>query len=210
MKIPVLRDATIADTVRARPYSGRGVGIHGLPQVLTRPDLMRSDITSGRPGTPILLTLRLHAAGNRFAPLANAAVHISHCDRDGLQPAGRALQGVQIADAHGEVTFQTVYPGWQIGQGTGLQCRVFITGADNGLQVAAFRIQLPRDVSDAVHRTAGYALRGPSLEGSEPSLLGASLRRIFGGVSPQVMARVVGNPAGILAADAAVAVALRD
>lgn len=208
MKIPVLRDAAVAETVRAAPWGGRGVGIHDLPDELTRPALMRGDITSGRPGTPMLLTLRLHAAGNRFAPLANAAVHIWHCDRDGVIPDSRALHGVQIANAEGEVTFQTIYPGWQIGQGTGVHCRIYINAADNRLHVAHCRIQLPREMSDAVHRTPAYQLRGPELGGSVPEMLGASLRRIFGGVSARVQARVVGNPAGILAADATIGVAL--
>lgn len=208
MKYPVLRDAAVADTVRALPYDEPGVGIHALPEVLTRPALMRSDITSGRPGTPLLLTLRLNTASNRFAPVANAAVHVWHCDRDGVFPQGDALLGVQITDALGEVTFQTVYPGWQLGQGTGIQCRVFINGDDNRLHVAACRIQLPRDMNDAVHRTPTYMPRGPGLGASEPGGLGASLRRIFRGVAPRVHARVVGNPAGILAAEATVSVAL--
>ncbi len=210
MKYPVLRDAAVADTVRAAPFNERGVGIHALPEVLTRAALMRSDITSGRPGTPLLLTLRLQAAANRFAPLANAAVHVWHCDRDGVLPQaeGNVLQGVQITDALGEVTFQTIYPGWQIGQGTGIQCRIFINGDDNQLQVAACRIELPRDMSDAVHRTAAYMPRGPGLGASDVGRLGASLRRIFGGVTARVHARVVGNPAGILAAEATVSVAL--
>eukprot|EP01034_Spumella_vulgaris_P004723 gene4723-6033_t len=40
MKYPVLRDAAVADTVRAAPFNERGVGIHALPEVLTRAALI--------------------------------------------------------------------------------------------------------------------------------------------------------------------------
>ena len=85
--------------------------------------LHRSDITEGRPGIPLTLTLKIVDAANRRAPIAGANVEIWHCDADGvfsdfaskMYPDATMttyLRGVLTTGHTGQVTFRTIYPGW--------------------------------------------------------------------------------------------------
>ena len=87
--------------------------------------MVRQDITSSfgtsastAEGVPLTVTLTLLDNANGCIPLAGAAVYAWHCDRDGkysMYDSGleneNYLRGVQEADANGQVTFKTIYPG---------------------------------------------------------------------------------------------------
>jgi protocatechuate 3,4-dioxygenase beta subunit len=128
------------------------------------PSFFRSDITEGKPGVPLTLTLTiLHQTG---APLASARVDIWHCDKDGVysgyqQPGANTvgqtfMRGIQLTDAGGEVTFKTVYPGWYAGRITHIHFQVYL---NNGL-VATSQLAFPADVTEAVYSSALYAAHG--------------------------------------------------
>jgi protocatechuate 3,4-dioxygenase beta subunit len=129
---------------------------------------VRSDITEGRPGVPLALTLSLVNASADCAPIANARVDLWHCDAEGVysgysQPGSDTTgetfcRGIQVTDGNGQVTFQTIYPGWYQGRITHIHFQVFL---DNGL-AATSQIAFPPEVTDAVYAVEPYAAKGPN------------------------------------------------
>jgi protocatechuate 3,4-dioxygenase beta subunit len=130
-------------------------------------DLLRRDITEGRPGTPLALELRVLRA-DTCAPLEGAVVDVWHCDASGVYSGyagqlGRQdtrgetfLRGSQVSDADGRVSFQTIYPGWYPGRTTHVHFKVRIAGA----REATSQLYFPEDVTAAAYRAAPYAARG--------------------------------------------------
>ena len=71
-------------------------------------------------------------AASSCAPVTNASVEIWQCDHQGVYSEygeGRGqtfLRGIQLTDAQGQVTFETVYPGWYQGRATHIHVEVTI------------------------------------------------------------------------------------
>jgi protocatechuate 3,4-dioxygenase beta subunit len=119
----------------AGPYPGDGTN---GPNVLVMSGVIRSDIRSSfggmsgtAPGVPLTVILRLVSAST-CQPLAGYAVYLWHCTRDGgysLYTSGftsqNYLRGIQDADASGQVTFQTIYPGCYSGRWPHIHFEVF-------------------------------------------------------------------------------------
>lgn len=156
--------------------SGAGPGGSGAgPCVLTAEstegpfflddELVRRDITDGRPGSPLRLRLTVVGAGS-CNPIAGAAVDIWHCDaagdysgfvaasRRGPSDSMRFLRGVQVTDARGTVEFVTVYPGWYQRRAVHIHTKV-TEGAEHTGQ-----IYFPDELTDAVHAADPYRSRG--------------------------------------------------
>src|SRR5436190_8648191 len=94
----------------------------------------RSDVTEGRPGTPLKLVLPVVNAST-CKPIAGATVEIWHADAGGNYSGfGSAasnksfLRGAQTTDANGEATFVTIYPGWYQGRATHIHVKVHAGG----------------------------------------------------------------------------------
>ena len=66
------------------------------------------------------------------------------------------MRGIQLTDAGGKVTFQTVYPGWYAGRITHIHFQVYM---NNGL-VATSQLAFPDDVTKAVYSSSLYAAKG--------------------------------------------------
>jgi protocatechuate 3,4-dioxygenase beta subunit len=66
------------------------------------------------------------------------------------------LRGLQLTDAQGNVTFETVYPGWYQGRATHIHVEVTIGGRSAKVTQIAF----PEEVSAEVYRTSVYAAKG--------------------------------------------------
>ena len=117
-------------------------------------ELMRQDITEGKPGLPLRLRIAV-ADVNACAPVTDAAVDIWHCDAQGYysgvdaNPGGNAsseagagseagtfLRGVQLTDADGIAEFQTIYPGWYSGRTVHIHMKVHVGGTPDVLDVA--------------------------------------------------------------------------
>ena len=126
----------------------------------------RQDITEGKTGTPLKLKLTLLNVGSKCAPVSNARVDISHCDKDGVysgynQPGANTVgqtfcRGIQLSDANGQVTFTTIYPGWYAGRITHIHFQVYL---NNGL-VATSQIAFPEVITQAVYNTSLYVAKG--------------------------------------------------
>jgi protocatechuate 3,4-dioxygenase beta subunit len=103
------------------------------------PDLVRQDITEGRPGVPLRIDLQI-TDGATCQPIEGARVDLWHCDATGqysgydgqgddrsISTKGeKFLRGTQTTSATGEVTFATVYPGWYRGRTTHIHFKVLL------------------------------------------------------------------------------------
>ena len=154
----------------AGPYPGDG---SNGPNVLAASGVVRQDITSSfgasstrADGVPLTVTLTLLDNANGCVPLAGAAVYAWHCDQDGkysMYDAGlkneNYLRGVQQADATGQVTFRTVFPGAYSGRWPHIHFEVF-ESMDNataaGQVLAVSQIALTDAACREVYASAGY------------------------------------------------------
>jgi protocatechuate 3,4-dioxygenase beta subunit len=105
------------------------------------PELVRADITEGRPGAPLELVLQVVTADCRA--VEGARVDVWHCDAQGNYSgfarqgsdavsdttAQTFLRGTQFCDAGGIARFQTIYPGWYRGRATHIHYKVFLDEA---------------------------------------------------------------------------------
>ena len=128
----------------------------------------RTDITEGPPGVPLTLTLSLVDVNAGCAAIEGARIDVWHCDAEGVysgvsQPGidttgDTFCRGIQLTDANGQATFQTIYPGWYQGRITHVHFQVFF---DSGL-VATSQIAFPEDVTSAAYALEPYAAKGPN------------------------------------------------
>jgi protocatechuate 3,4-dioxygenase beta subunit len=156
-------------------------------------DFVRSDITEGKAGLPVTLTITVVNAASACAPVANASVEIWQCDVDGHYSqynqqgyngtAQTFLRGIQTTDASGRVTFQTIYPGWYQGRATHIHVEVVL----NGRSLKVTQIAFPENVSAAVYASGVYASKGqnPTSNASD---------NVFADGVQNELASVVGSP----------------
>ena len=123
------------------------------------PKLVREDITEGKPGAPLALTLHIVEAGD-CAALDGARVDIWHSDGLGLysafaqQETGSAegetfLRGTQFTNADGRVGFATIYPGWYPGRTPHIHFKVILDDKD----LVTGQLYFPDTVSERIYAT---------------------------------------------------------
>ena len=123
------------------------------------PKLARSDITEGKPGASLLLTLQIVEAKD-CAPVPWARVDVWHADGLGLysgyadQETGSTmgetfLRGTQFSATGGEVRFTTIYPGWYPGRTPHIHFKVFVEkhGVFTG------QLYFPESITEHVYAT---------------------------------------------------------
>jgi protocatechuate 3,4-dioxygenase beta subunit len=154
----------------AGPYPGDG---SNGPNALAASGVIRQDITSSfgtstttAGGVPLTVTLTLLDNANGCTPLAGAAVYAWHCDRDGkysMYDSGlkneNFLRGVQEADASGQVTFKTIFPGAYSGRWPHIHFEVFQSMSNAtaaGQVLAVSQIALTEAACKEVYASAGY------------------------------------------------------
>lgn len=162
----------VAPTETIGPYPAFSGGI------VTLASLWRADITTDvagtyaqRTGVPLTVTLKIVNPGNACEPLAGYDVYIWHCDKDGYysfyanQPGylgtqsyinGYFLRGVQTTDACGEVSFQTIFPGWYTGRYTHIHVVVALSTTTEAITQFTF----PAAVIDTVYASSQYSAHG--------------------------------------------------
>lgn len=103
------------------------------------PRLIRSDITEGRPGLPLVLRLQVVTADCQ--PIVAARVDVWHCDAGGLysgvdnmgggDTTGETfLRGTQMTGADGVAEFRTIFPGWYRGRAVHIHYKVWLDEAN--------------------------------------------------------------------------------
>ena len=107
------------------------------------PKLQRADITEGHPGAPLRLRFIVMEAAN-CTPLPGARVDVWQTRADGyysgypgqgdkrnVDTSGSTfMRGTQIADAGGEATFRSIYPGWYPGRTVHVHFKIILDDRD--------------------------------------------------------------------------------
>ena len=152
----------------AGPYPGDG---SNGPDILTEPDVVRSDITTSigsfsgtAEGVPASISLTVLDSSSGCAPLKGGAVYLWHADKDGhysmyTAPDASYLRGVQEADANGNVTFQSIWPGCYDGRWPHIHFEVYPTLADAleaSNRITTSQIALPQAECELVYVADGY------------------------------------------------------
>ena len=130
----------------------------------------RRDITEGKPGIPLTLTLTVVNVNSACAAVSGLQVEIWQCDatgnyseysQPGFNGTGQTfLRGVQTTDANGQVTFNTIYPGWYAGRAT----HIHVDAYRGGAIVKSTQIAFPETVSSAVYASGVYAAHGQNTQ----------------------------------------------
>src|SRR5437868_5490382 len=119
----------------------------------------RSDIrsdTKGSTGTQSGLPLYLNVTVGSYSsgscsPIANAQVHIWHCNAQGVYSDVQAatndsgadlrgenfLRGYQYTDTNGKASFTTIYPGWYSGRAVHIHVKVRVFDASGNVTTEA-------------------------------------------------------------------------
>jgi protocatechuate 3,4-dioxygenase beta subunit len=123
---------------------------------------IRRDITEGKPGTSLLLNLRVLTAST-CRVVRNASVEIWHCDASGVysgavanNPGTNFLRGMQKTNQLGIAAFKTVYPGWYPGRAVHVHVKVHV----GGNVVHTGQLFFPAAVTNAVYTKPPYSTHG--------------------------------------------------
>jgi len=164
------------------PYPGDGTNSNasGIVNVLTQTGVVRADIRSsfnGASGTaagvPLTIKLKIVNANNSCGAAGNFAVYLWHCDREGrysLYSSGvtdqNYLRGVQEADADGNLSFTTIFPGCYDGRMPHVHFEVYrslaqSTSASNRIKTSQFTF--PMATLNEVYATTGYSSSATNL-----------------------------------------------
>lgn len=134
--------------------------------MITNSAYFRRDITEGKAGLSLTLMLTLVDVNSGCAPISGYNIEVWQCDaagnyseysQPGFNGAGQTfLRGVQTTNVNGQVTFNTIYPGWYMGRATHIHVDVF----RGTTLVKTTQIAFPEDISRAVYATGVYASKG--------------------------------------------------
>ena len=181
------------------------------PNVLAESGVVRSDITTSfgdysgtAEGVPLTINLTILDVAEGGTPLEGAAVYIWHCSREGaysLYSAEAAdqnsLRGVQVSDAKGKLTSQSIFPACYAGRWPHIHFEVYPSLAEataSGSKLVTSQIALPEETCAEVYAEAGY-------EQSVSNLAGVSLATdmVFSDGYSTQLGRVSGKVASGLA-----------
>ena len=163
----------------------------------------RRDITEGKAGTKLTLTLQVLDVGAGCAPVVGARVIIWHCDADGVYSeyassmnsdpaqgesgsmATTYLRGWQVTDSSGNVTFTTLYPGWYAPRVTHIHLMVFHP-SDLETPVKTTQFCFPDAMSETVYAQATLYPKGQNTTTDATDM-------VFGGSDPYLVATISGD-----------------
>jgi protocatechuate 3,4-dioxygenase beta subunit len=142
---------------------GETTGPYPLPSSVSSSSMVRSAITEGtQTGIPLTLTLTIVNAENNCLPVSGLRVDIWHCNKRGYysaydgQPgidgtvnnAGTTwLRGIQYTDSNGQVTFETIYPGWYSPRATHIHVEIY----NGSTLLVTSQIAFPEDINTTVN-----------------------------------------------------------
>lgn len=184
-----------ADGSRASNQTLNALALSGIVRSDIRTSLGTGNVAEGIPCT---IELTLVNTNDDCAPLANHALYIWHCDRDGnYSMYSNAvvdedyLRGVQVSDSNGKVTFTSIFPACYAGRWPHVHFEIYpslaeATDASNVLHTS--QLAFPEDVCNTAYATDGYAQSVRNL-----AQISLESDNVFGdGVSSQ-MASVTGD-----------------
>ncbi|TZF85987.1 intradiol ring-cleavage dioxygenase (plasmid) [Pedobacter sp. BS3] len=160
--------------------------------------LNRTDITDGKTGIPLNITLTIKNVNTNCTALSGARVDIWHCDKDGYYSGysnsgylgtqnNSSLifcRGYQETDSNGQVKFTSIYPGWYTGRITHIHAQIYV---NNNLKLTT-QIAFPEAITKAVYATSLY-----SAHGQNTSVTSFSADNVFSDGTSNEMATVTVN-----------------
>jgi protocatechuate 3,4-dioxygenase beta subunit len=196
----------------AGPYPGDGTN---GPNALVLSGIVRSNIkgslTTSTVAAGVPLTINLKLVNTGCSSLAGYAVYLWHCDENGgysMYSSGitneNYLRGVQVADANGNVSFTTIFPGCYSGRYPHVHFEVYpsLAQATTGnSDVKTSQFTFTDSVFAAIYASSGYS-------GSAANLAGTSLSRdnVFSDGAGLQVASTTGSVSGGYTASLQVAV----
>lgn len=127
--------------------ASESAGPHPLLEILDNQALQRWDITEGRDGVPVTLSMQLIDLDNQGSAICGAEVYLRHGGDTSAANVRPALQGVQCTNGAGRVTFKTLYPGSAPGQQK-LQMQVLLPNtvpSSRTITSASTQLRFPQD-----------------------------------------------------------------
>ncbi|MFC4311144.1 intradiol ring-cleavage dioxygenase [Steroidobacter flavus] len=167
--------AAAEETEGPYPSDGSNTVSGQVSNVLSESGVVRGDIrnsfggSSGvAAGVPLTLTLTLLNSNNLCQALSGYAIYLWHCTRDGNYSLYSSsvrdenyLRGVQVADANGQVTFTTIFPGCYSGRYPHIHFEIYSSLSMATLytnKILTSQLALPRDICSTVYNGAtGYS-----------------------------------------------------
>ncbi|MFO1250503.1 MAG: intradiol ring-cleavage dioxygenase [Inhella sp.] len=160
----------------AGPYPGDGSNSAGgqIANALALAGIVRRDMRSSiagasgvAQGLPLTVNLQLVNVNGSCASLADYAVYLWHCDREGrysMYSAGvtneNYLRAVQATGSDGRLSFQTIFPGCYDGRMPHMHFEVFRSTAQASQfsnKIRTSQLAFPTDICQAVYNgVAGY------------------------------------------------------
>lgn len=161
----------------AGPYPGDGSNSSGgqIANALALSGILRRDMRSSiagasgvAAGVPLTITLQLVNTNGGCANLADFAVYLWHCDREGRYSmyssgvtAENYLRAVQVSGSDGQLSFVTIFPGCYDGRMPHMHFEVFRNSAaatSFANKIRTSQIAFPTDVCTSIYNNAdGYA-----------------------------------------------------
>lgn len=155
-------------------------GSNGV-NILEESGIVRSDIRSSLDGgttvegVPMSFTFNVTDLANGNAPYEGVAVYAWQCDASGLYSMYSEgvedetyLRGVQVADARGQVTFQTIVPGCYTGRWTHIHFEVYPDAAsatESSRAIAISQVAFPEEMLNTVYQSDLYPGSARNLAG---------------------------------------------
>lgn len=160
----------------AGPYPGDGSNSSGgqIANALALSGIVRRDMRSSfagatgvAGGVPLTITLQLVNTNGSCANLADYAVYLWHCDREGRYSmyssgvtAENYLRAVQVSGSNGTLSFVTIFPGCYDGRMPHMHFEVFRSSAaatSFANKIRTSQIAFPTDICTSIYNNAdGY------------------------------------------------------
>lgn len=132
--------------------------------------MTRRIIHESRPGLPFQFTFTLVNTKQGCSAIPDARIDVWHCDADGYYSEYKEpgylgtrdftsqtfCRGIQRTDAHGQATFESIYPGWYEGRITHVHFEVYI----GKKKVLTSQLAFPDSINAAVYAQAPYNKHG--------------------------------------------------
>lgn len=157
------------------PYPADGSSASGQTvNILKQSGIVRSNLTRSSTGkvasgVPLTLSMQLVSVGATCTPLAGHVIYVWHCTADGLYSLYSQgitgedyLRGVQVTDAQGRVSFQTIFPGCYAGRWPHIHFEVYpnlaaaVQGNVKGNVSLVSQIAMPETQCRAVYADKRY------------------------------------------------------
>jgi protocatechuate 3,4-dioxygenase beta subunit len=168
-------DVDVTPSETGGPFPSDGSNDNGAGEtanMLAKDGVIRSDIRADigganvQDGVPMTLTVTVLDAATD-TPKAGAAVYVWHCNREGVYSQYDSpmlggdysdvtwLRGVQLADANGVVTFQTILPGRYQGRAAHIHFEVY-SDDTYASSLLTSQMAFDDDQVDGLYEASGY------------------------------------------------------